>query len=417
MKIRSQEFLVVVAVLIASAVIRVSATWMLSIEPVSDAASYMNMATTMLATGDMVDLHGNVAFFSSGYPLFLIPFFQLFGIDTSVVEAVNIVLGVLSVLLVYLCAKKVLPTWRWAVLPTALWAIYPPAILYSEYVAKENLMILLLLLQALLLLNFSGIKNQLLASLALGLVFGLELLVGPAVMATGLICALILSQFSITNVKKSGLYLNWRNLLCWALGIVIVLSPWLSYTENRLGKAVLNTNSGFNLYLGNNPASSVYFTSIADTPIGPDWESLREEKGELGASDKLKELAIQHMVQNPVETVMLSIQKTIYFWMPPVHAGKGEEESTIESIMRKAWFLMYVLIIAFSLVPLFQVRRLTKEQYILYFSILLYCGIHAAAYIIFRYRLPIMPMVCILAGLGFYYFTQAKMLNKGIAKS
>ena len=63
-------------VLIAGATFLKFATVMvLSIEPESDYACYLNMAITMLSTGHMDDGFGNVAYYSSGYPLFLIPFF------------------------------------------------------------------------------------------------------------------------------------------------------------------------------------------------------------------------------------------------------------------------------------------------------------------------------------------------------
>ena len=60
-------------------VLRFAAVSFLDIEPTSDAASYMEMATTMLNSGHMDDGLGNVAYFSAGYPLFLVPFLRFLG--------------------------------------------------------------------------------------------------------------------------------------------------------------------------------------------------------------------------------------------------------------------------------------------------------------------------------------------------
>ena len=83
-------------------------------------------------------------------------------------------------MLVYYCAKEVLPSWKGALFAAFLWASYTPAILFTEFIAKENLMVPLLLLQVLLLLKFSTTNHKIVFAGLLGCVFAMELLVGPA---------------------------------------------------------------------------------------------------------------------------------------------------------------------------------------------------------------------------------------------
>ena len=396
-------------------VLRMAAVGFLDIKPTSDADAYMNMATSMLQTGHMDDGQGNVAFYSAGYPLFLVPFFAIFPATPETAQVLNIALGLITVFLVYLCACAVMPDRRWAVLPALIWATYPPALLYTEYVLKENVMIPLLLLQTYLLLRYWQAERKNLYALAIGVVFGFEMLVGAAVLFTGAVIALV-----VTCVWGDGLRLSrfkWQPALLCVLGCALMMTPWLSYTNAKLGQPVLNTNGGFNLYLGNNPNATGYFVGIQETPIAPDWYKIKEEKGEIGATAVVKKLAVQHIMDNPGETFVLALKKLTYFWWPPVHEGKYGNQSMLETLMRLAWLFYYVLLVLLALVPLAGLRGASSRPLLLLFgTVILYCGIHAAAYVIYRYRLPAMPLMTILAGAGLHYiylwFTSLKPRQK-----
>ncbi len=387
----------ILAILVVTAIVRFSTVIILNIEPISDYATYMKMATSMLDTGRMDDGMGNVAFYSSGYPLFLIPFFALFGSTPEVAQFVNASLGVVSVLLVYLCSSQMLENWKWAMIPALLWATYPPAILYTEYLAKENLMVPLLLLQTLILLHFPKSTHRIKLSGLLGVIFGAELLIGPAVILTGLLIGLVISNLMVKPVLKA---VSLGPILASIIGCMLILTPWLNYTNDQLGIPVLNNNSGFNLYLGNNPNSEVNFVSIKDTPMGKKWHALRKEKGEVESFSILKEKAIVYILKNPGKTAWLSFNKITYFWFPPVHEGKYGNQSALEKLVRIIWLFYYVVIVSAALLAVIFFKKFKQHHLIMLATVILYCVIHAAAYVIFRYRLPIMPFLCILAVSG-----------------
>jgi len=392
---------VLLMVLAIGAIIRFATVIVLDIEPTSDYMAYMKMTTSMLNTGVMVDDSGNKAFYSSGYPLFLVPFFLVFGNSAEVAQFVNAVLGVFSVFLVYLCSKQIICNWKWAMIPAMLWATYPPAILYTEYIAKENLMVPLLLFQTFILLCYikSDHRNRL--SMLLGLIFGAELLVGPAVILTALLIALVVTGFTKKPVLKELLFLP---ILTLVFGSMVVLTPWLSYTNVQLGTPILNNNGGFNLYLGNNPNAKVGFVGIQDTPMGKHWHALRKEKGEVESFSILKKKAIDYIFENPLRTAWMSLAKITYFWMPPIHKGKNGDQSLLETLMRIVWLFYYVAIIGSALLSLVFFKKFKQGHYIILVTVVLYCVIHAAAYIIFRYRIPVMPFLCILAVIGVRFF-------------
>lgn len=373
--------------------------YFLKVEPYSDYTAYMNMAESMLATGNMNDGFGNIAFYSAGYPLFLVPFFYILGATPETAQFANVILGGLSVFLVFLCAEKIGLRWRLSILAAFIWAIYPPSLLYTEYVAKENLMTVLLLLQVFLVLRHSSTKSKKTNAILLGIIFGLGMLTGPAIILTGLISAI-----SITFIWKSkhndSSKINIIPLTTFVLAFLVTISPWLYYTNTKLGTPILNLNGGFNLYLGNNPNSEIFFKGISSTPIKENWHHLKETQGEVKAFSHLKELAIEYIKDNPFKTASLAIQKIVVFWLPPFHTGESGKQSLSESLVRFAWLISYCLILCLAGIPLLNYKKLDQETKIIYLILLAYCLVHGLAYIIFRYRLPIIPLLIIVAVQG-----------------
>ena len=168
---------------------------------------------------------------------------------------------------------------------------------------------------------------------------------------------------------------------------------------------MLNTNGGFNLYLGNNPSATGWFVSISETPRGPTWEDLRKT-GEFHASETLKQDAIEWIKSNPTEFAILAAKKTGFFWMPPVHEGKTKQ-SSLEKMIRIIWLIQFLILVPGALLVLLIKSLRNREVAILMLAVICYTGVHSLFYIIFRYREPIMPIVAILAALSFeYLFTQ-----------
>ena len=402
-KLNKLEKMSLSVLLLVSVFVRLVVVLVLEVEPSADSVNYMHMAECVAVGEVMDDGYGNVAFFSAGYPLLLGLFFKLFGVSVEVGQYVNVVLGVCGVWLVYLCAKVIFSDWRWGIAAGALWSVYPPGLIYVEYIAKENLMIVLLMLQVYLLLKFGKSLSPRKMSFVIGIVFGVQLLVGSAVVLTGAIVVFVISGFvfSLGFWKK----MRWGNVGLFGVGLVLTLLPWLGYTYDKLGVAVLNTNGGFNVYIGNNANSDVEFMSIADTPMGAEFHELRAELGEVGINTYLKAEAITHISDHRLDTALLFGRKLINFWRLPLHGDNSGEQSNFEWLMRKCWLVNYVLIVLLGVLPLWYFGRLGRDYWVLYLTVGLYCLVHGVAYVMFRYRLPIMPVMCILCvgGVKFVY--------------
>ncbi len=406
MSIKINNTATITAIVILCLVIKTILVVTLSLDPVSDAAAYWKMATSMLHSGIMDDGQGNLAFYNSGYPLFLIPFLSFLGESYEVAQFANILLGVTSTILLYFCSKVIFKNTFLSLTTCLIWILYPPNILYTEYLAKENLMIPLLLAQTLLMITHKG---NMLNTILMGATFALGMLTGSAIILTVLPMLYVISNFKykkITNQK-----INKSGITVFFLTFILVLSPWLAYTKHHIGKAVITTNGGFNLYLGNNENSTYHFISIMDTPIGKDWHNLRAKEGEVDSFSHLKKLAINYILNNPIRTIKSSIEKVILFWTPPYHDGKGASLSG-EKIVRIIWLLAYLTIMFFGLISLLKINKFKREHYLILSTILLYCLIYGATYVGHRYRLPIMPLVIILTVYGLNDFISNKLSAK-----
>ncbi|EGJ09162.1 ArnT family glycosyltransferase [Rubrivivax benzoatilyticus] len=361
-------------------------------EPESDELAYISMALNLVNGNGIVDGMGNHAMYNVGYPLFILaPVFFLFGENFLAARLFNMLLGGATIILCYLVAKEAGAGRLGRLMAAAIWAVYLPASVYGVYLLKENMMAPLVLGGVWCALRLATQPSKGVA-VGCGALFGLLALTGNAALSLVGVVALAL-------VLNPALMRERATLVIIMFAVALVISgPWMLRNMHVIGAPVLNTNGGFNLYLGNNPAATGMFVSIAETPRGPTWEALRKT-GEVQASETLKQDAIAWAKAHPTEFATLALKKAAYFWMPPFHEGKGEQ-SSVEKFVRVLWAIQFVTLVAAALGVLL-IRRLRNKQIaILWLAVACYTGVHMLFYVIFRYREPIMPMIGILAALA-----------------
>ncbi len=393
----SRQFQWIVFAVGLGLLLRLSAIVFMGHTPASDELAYRSMALSLVTHGQIIDFAGNKAMYNVGYPLLVLaPIYWLVGQVDIFVRIANAVLGASSVALIYLVAKESGIGNLGRLFAAFAWAIYLPSIAYSVYLFKENLMIPLML--ALLLLSLRSLRAPSWTnSLLIGLLVGLLALTGNA--ALSLLTCTIYCLFA----SKLGAR-TWLHLCAMAFAATLVVSPWLYRNSVELGSPVLNTNGGFNLYLGNNPAADGFFVSIADTPMGSSWEELRKT-GEIEASNALKAEAYRWIIDNPSEFARLALKKFGNFWMPPVHSGKGSQ-SRLEQVVRLGWLAQYLVIGALAAYGALRIGLVTQPATVLWIGVLSYSASHMLFYVIVRYREPIMPLAILLAAFAIDLLTR-----------
>jgi hypothetical protein len=380
------------AIVLIGFIFRVITVLALDFQPESDYAGYQTMAINFLNGKGLVDSYGS-HMLSAGYPLFILtPVFALSGNSLLAAQLVNACLGVISVSLCYFVAQAAGAGRIGRLLAAALWALYLPSWVYAEYLAKENLMIPLMLGVMYCALRLATKRSFLMATVC-GSLFGLLAISGNAALSLALPVFFALLIMPATLKQKSLIS-----------GLIILVSftvavPWMVRNHQVLGAYVLNTNGGFNLYIGNNPAATGMFISIADTPIGSkNWHALIEQQGEVQASEILKREAISWITKHPTEFVALALKKATLFWTPPIHKGEVPG-SYLETIMRQIWLLQFVILGVAAICGFCSPSFWTKKTVMLWLAIIGYTSVHMLFYVIFRYREPIMPILCVIVSL------------------
>lgn len=388
------EWITLAAILGLGALLRIACAVAVPSPLESDYLEYWVMANNLHAGRGLAGADGQpTAFFSPGYPLFLTGAFTAFGPTIAAVKGANAALGVASILLTYLATRRLFGSWTVAALAALMLAVYAEAIVYTAYVAKENLMVFLVTAQLALAVTQVGSRPQYVSAILFGIATGCMAMVGNAGLV--LVPALVICIYA---ANRSGAK-TMRYLALAALTGGLVVAPLLQRNHEVFGSYTLNNNGGFNLYIGNNPSAGPYFTSIADTPIGGEWHQLRATLGERGADVTLRGLAIQHIMQNPGATLGLALHKAAVFWTPPWHAGKYQQ-GTAETLMRLAWLVEFCVIVALFLASAARLRALGWRLGVLWLLMASYTAVHMIFYVIYRYRLPIMPVLCVGAALS-----------------
>ncbi len=357
---------------------------------VSDGLAYQAMAHSLAQGGPMRDTFGSVAFYSPGYPLIL-----ALGLAMSIPALmVNLVLAGVSTWLIARLALRLTRDLRPALLAVAGYAVWLPSLLSASTLAKENLTTPLLLGMALAILDLSDGKRPVRAAALAGACYGAGLLAG----ASSLLIAAAVPLALALRWQRQGSERLFSAVLAFLLATTVVVGPWLIHTARHFGHPVLTTNSGFNLYLGNNPAATGNFVSIADTPLGPQWHRMRAELGEDGSATALATAARSYVATHPARTAELAAVKLGLFWAPNI-PDVAEQAHPAMAALRWLDVTQHSLILLLGAMGLLAWRRAPATP-VLAIIIASFWVVHALTYVMVRYREPVMPILIVFAAIA-----------------
>jgi hypothetical protein len=381
-----QLALLIVALAVA---IRIAAFVVLAPPVESDGAAYLMLADTLGRTGVPTDMFGQHGFYSIGYPLVLMPFVLVLGANAIAALTANLLLCVATAWLLWRLAHAIgLPRWA-KLLLIAVYAAWLPGIFNATMVARENLSTPLLL--GVLLASLAMLRGGRAAALAAGLLCGLAILAGGSALLLGL--APLSALWQATRRQREQLV---RGAAALAGGLLIPLVPWLIAMQAMTDSATIATSSGFNFYLGHNPAATGGFVSIADTPAGPRWEEMRAELGEAGAGTALAAEGRAFIIANPGKTLALAVNKWARFWAPNLPDAEDFAASKLVALIRIGEVIQYALILLLGLWALWRGRIARHQRNVTLAIIAGFWVVHAAAYVMPRYRDPVVPVLMLL---------------------
>jgi 4-amino-4-deoxy-L-arabinose transferase-like glycosyltransferase len=184
-----------------------------------------------------------------GYPLFLAVIFKVFGASMLVAKIMNAVLQMGALYCVYALARDLFRSEFAGRVALTILAFYPNGIAYTSIIANESLFMAIYLGATLTLLAALRGKS-LWWGICSGAAWGYAGLIKPQVLALPI---LILLLYAVDAFRRRQGW-HWAKVSALTvLAMALLVVPWIVRNALVLGKPVMNTTVGQNLFMGNCP--------------------------------------------------------------------------------------------------------------------------------------------------------------------
>ncbi len=348
-----------------------------------DSVEYLKVTENILAgRGVMVD-HASQIGRMPGYPVFLAATWGLFGKSLLAARLAQALVGTLAVWLVWRLGRAVFGDFEGL---AAAWilAVYPFAVMFTPLILAETVFIAFLLWGALCLRSaWAGRTGS--AALA-GLAFGLATLVRASLLPGVLLFAaawVLLRRFAKGAVARATLMLA---------VFAATMTPWTVRNWLASGGHFVPTTlrAGPSLYEALNP----------EADGGPMMDRINWGWGTTGLSEYEQHRLWQQRAAawaraNPGRVLALAGRKLVRFWNPIPNAGEFRRPLLCAAIA-----VPYVAVMLLALVGLAGSWRRLEACLILLLPVVYYALLHVVFVSSIRYRLPVMPLLMVVAGHG-----------------
>lgn len=387
------ERAVVLRVLGLALVLRVIWALACPVVPVDDAYAYDTFAQNLAQGGGYGWKPGEPSlFWAPGTSFVLAALYVVFGHSYLPVVALGVALGVAITGLTMRVAER-LHGPKVALYSGLLMAAWPAQIQFTSLLQSE------LLFEALFLLAFLAflrIERLPLKVVATGLLLAAASLVRPLAMLAPFLFVFV------TTVEPRA----WKAALVQGAGVLVVLYlallPWALRNQAVSGKLVwVSANSGSNLWMGNNPATTGEYMQPPPEVYGlPDLE--RDERLGKIAKDYIREQPVAFVGRTVKKLIKLHDRETIGV----VWNAEGLKSRYGEGILAPLKLLSTLYwwgALALGLLGLAS-RVWARRWRVIFDPPLVFWGyfaaVHAVVVVMDRYHFPSVPFIAILAGVA-----------------
>ncbi len=366
-----------------------------------------------------------------GYPVFLSGIYKMFGTDCFPPRAVQMLLGLLNVLLLYALARRIVsqPFASLAALLAATYWVF----IYYEGELLEPALLTFLVLAALNVLLRHAERPAFIRMVIAGLLLGLAALTRPNVMAFALCLPVWLAAVSVEHVRAGLPQIPPRRLALSGFSLAVVglllglcLPVGGSCLRNLAvsGEFVpISANAGINLYIGNHAGADGMFTmptelgrfnSCNDYPeiVASLERAAGRPVGYAEASRIFTRRALQYVREHPARFVVLTLKKAWLFWAPvEIPHNKVEQSARRHSAVLRRLPVSFAMIFSWALAGLFYAglyRRVPPVADVLHPArrmaapllltfVVTYYFSFLPFFIVGQYRAPVIPILIIFA--------------------
>ena len=353
------------------------------------------------------------AHWSFPYTIYLVATYALFGVRPLAARILQaIIVGVLHPYITYRIGEKTFGR-NIGLIAATVTSLYIYYIYYGAALMTEPFYITSILFSlyfAMQLAENTDRKLDVKLGLALGISIGLTVILRQVFL---LFVPFIFLWIWIARFRLNRKLPIVSTVLSFAL-IFSFIIPITLYNYSRFDRFVLlNTNSGYAFFWGNNPIYGMKFIPILSTP---EYQAMIPEDvrylDEAALDSELLGRGIQFVVQDPMRYVLLSLSRIppyFMFWYSP-------DSSTLSNISRMGSF---GVILPFMLYGMFLGIKKSSSFWNLLFSpqgllilfALFYSIIHILTWTLIRYRLPVDAVLIPFAGLALFDVAQRLSLR------
>ena len=379
--------------------------------PTSDAYYYDAQAQS-IAGGDVV---GREVFFRApGYPYWLGSIYALFGHSYLAVRIIQHLLGMVSLVLLFLLGRRLFSP-AVGMVASLLAFLYPVLMYFEGQLLFDWFLTFLCLLWVFIFLVTRERK-------AMGLWFVVSALFGLICVTrpTFLPLAIPLFVYPIwEHFKRTGARFAVRLGVVIAAGLAITILP-VTLRNYIVGKdpVLVASQGGINFYIGNNPGADGY-TARMPTDIGASWEIsemsfyVERQLGHRPTPSEESEFwyskGLQFIVHQPTDFLKLVIKKLYLFW----NALEIPNNLNFYTFSQYA-LLLRVMPVGFwcvgplGVLGMMLAWRKQRGRMVVSF-VTMYCVVMVMFFVCDRYRLPVVPFLCIFASFALVeLFTSVK---------
>lgn len=359
-----------------------------SIEPQSDALDYHNHALRLAENHEYTSNGMPTAYRPIGFPAML-------SITYMITPSLNsgFILQSLMISITAFCIGLILLEFgvsqRSALFGSGLYMLLPMAWIQSMTLMSEPLAICAMMIGI-----FLRVRHRHLAASGLeGMLWGLAILARPIM----LFCAIGLFIYDLLKSNRS-----LSHALAFFTCIILTLMPWMIRNANVMGSPVIASNTGINLYIGNNPHANGSYKTIPEMSM---LDSLPEMQSNAMAMSK----AMNHVLEHPMQSIIMIPKKIAYLFSSdaymPLQLMQASDASYRERLIQLSPWTLLLIIPGYMvmLIGMSNMNTLVEHQTYSFIIVILLCMI-IPCMVFFgspRYHEPMIPFMLIASIIGY----------------
>lgn len=343
------------------------------------------------------------AHWSFPYTLYLVVIYAVFGVYPIAARVLQAILvGILHPYITYRIGEKVYNK-KVGLVSAAVVSIYIYYIYYGAALMTESFYITSILFSlffAMQMVDNQDKKRDIKLGFMMGISLGLAIILRQVFL---LFVPILFLWIWVSRFKLSRKLPIFATTISFTL-IATFIIPITFYNYVRFHRFVLiNTNSGYAFFWGNNPIYGTKFIPILPTS---EYQAMIPEDvrylDEAALDSELLGRGIQFVVQDPKRYILLSLSRIppyFMFW----YSSTSDILSNVSRIGSFGIFLpfmLYGLLLGIKRTSTFM-NLVTSPQGLLILFVLVYSGIHILTWTLIRYRLPVDAVLIPFAALAF----------------